>query len=305
MVLEDPTLVFYFGVSIDPDRRREEHGKFTSPTYGFNYMRILAKMPNTASAGRLEYFVLRFFSEMAGNVHLKNHKAGDDYRPPNDAPSSLYVLVYENARGPNDPDPMPGRDFADNLYFAKKYKQKLPVYPKIDVNIVKEAVKFADVLRYLGYDVKPSKEDLVKTRNQQFKCTDCDASYDEIYKLKEHIRIVHEIRFVCEYDDCDYASGSASNFRRHMRDVHNVDWHAPKKQKMESYPCGIGDCQEEFETSQKAATHRKKHTRHMPKQEKETTDYYCGICKRYFTSTAGLKVHYKTQMHQANLNKEE
>ncbi|KAG5666115.1 hypothetical protein PVAND_017829 [Polypedilum vanderplanki] len=59
-----------------------------------------------------------------------------DYHPITDVPAYLYVLVYENAREINDPDPYPGRDFADNLFFVRDYQCKLPKFPQMDLDEV-------------------------------------------------------------------------------------------------------------------------------------------------------------------------
>ncbi|KAG5683404.1 hypothetical protein PVAND_012688 [Polypedilum vanderplanki] len=328
MILEDPSLIFYFGVSYDLDGRKTKHGSYSSYTAGFTYMQALARMPSTATASYLEYLVIKYFAEMAGSVHLKNQKPGDRYNPPNDHPSSLYVLVYENARSLGDPDPFPNRDFSDQFYFVRDYKRKFPKFPQLDIDMVKQNVKFSDVLRYLGYEVRQSKEEVAKTRREIYQCDQCPSSFPELYRLKEHVRLVHIKPHVCEV--CGYSIGKAKKLQNHMKKEHNIDWTAPKKEKQKEYPCGISGCTEIFDTSLKVRKHRKtvhsKKTCHIckktfsamriyehykqvhntkkPKEEKKKkTNFYCELCNCYLSSSGGLKIHYKSKMHQENLKK--
>ncbi|KAK3599081.1 hypothetical protein CHS0354_024408 [Potamilus streckersoni] len=107
---------------------------------------------------------------------------------------------------------------------------------------------------------------------KEFKCTLCDRSYTEEYKLKEHIQVKHEksVHFKCQLCYKDFTSKGGLKY--HTKTTHNLDF---------SYWCKI--CQKGFNQLQYYQGHINQHAGRKP--------HKCNICSKEFSYIATLSAH--------------
>ncbi|KAL3858219.1 hypothetical protein ACJMK2_012817 [Sinanodonta woodiana] len=109
---------------------------------------------------------------------------------------------------------------------------------------------------------------------KEFKCTLCDRSYTEEYKLKEHIQVKHEksVHFKCQLCYKDFTSKGGLKY--HTKTTHNLDF---------SYWCKI--CQKGFNQLQYYQGHINQHAGMKP--------HKCNMCNKEFSYIATLSAHRK------------
>ena len=136
---------------------------------------------------------------------------------------------------------------------------------------------------YKGTNIVRLRRHFTLHTGKAYKCSICDRSYTEEYKLKEHFQVKHEksVHFKCQL--CDREFTSKGGLKYHTRTVHRKDF---------AYWCE--GCCKGFNYLQFYQAHMNKHN--GPAQ------YKCNVCNKEFTYLATLSMHRKTCVGAGQIN---
>ncbi|XP_045172803.2 zinc finger protein 729-like [Mercenaria mercenaria] len=136
---------------------------------------------------------------------------------------------------------------------------------------------------YKGTSVVRLRRHFTLHTGKAYKCSMCDRSYTEEYKLKEHFQVKHEksVHFKCQL--CDREFTSKGGLKYHTRTVHRKDF---------AYWCE--GCCKGFNYLQFYQAHMNKHN--GPAQ------YKCNVCSKEFTYLATLSMHRKSCVGGGQIN---
>ena len=146
-----------------------------------------------------------------------------------------------------------------------------------------------------------------------YKCTKCEKSYTEEYKLREHFRIKHEksVHFVCEICKRDFTSKGGLKYHtktmhrkeydfwcdaccKGFKDSYTYETHIEiKHNRQPAFSCS--NCSNIFKSLANLTMHRKACVGKDKKEKMEKTSFFnrfpCEICSERFASFHDLKWH--------------
>ncbi|KAG5666919.1 hypothetical protein PVAND_014925 [Polypedilum vanderplanki] len=318
MVKLNKKLKVYFGITLrDLILRLREHYKNGK---NFDLAVLEIEVPNLISLAELEYYTILYFSELVETKHIVNKAPGGEYYLPDMARKGvLYVLLFFNAVGPNDVNPV--RDFS--IRRGLRFR-RFPILTR-DQHILlpkfSKVLQISDIMKLLGYDLDLTIFERAHARTEGFKCTKCTYVALTDKCLERHETHMHRGRkFPCHL--CSHVSTRNAHLRSHLKKIHNFDLPiADRKKHQTEYPCEYDDCDEIFKSSAELYKHRlQKHKGKIHKCErcgaafydytnlrkhamihgiklkkaselKPITPYQCCKCKKYFKTERSLFTH--------------
>lgn len=172
-----------------------------------------------------------------------------------------------------------------NAHATKELEQSKGIFQVGGFKVVREAngVLNCPHCDYRGINITRLQKHFTLHTGKLHPCNQCERSYTEEYKLKEHIQVKHEksMHFKCHL--CEKEFTSKGGLKYHTKTTHRNDF---------AYWCE--GCCKGFNYLQFYQVHMNKHS--------GPTRYKCNVCFKEFTYLATLSMHRKTCIGAGPLN---